>query len=376
MEGHSKHLLNIEERGTVSSRRDSPSSNELSRALNHQDKLLETIEEALVMGFKKLCIDDAEARSSIEKLITDRKSIGNDLSAFDALASKQDFALEQIKQLQLILDKTNNLAEVVDKLKAFERDQLELQKSVQNNYDVMKAIFKKPDIRSGERKRTYLCVNYAEPMSPRESLSIVYDIIDTITRNQVEMHQAMAAKLDMLSQCDLGDVAMNSIQMIQAHMPSLLDSVKSSIEDTPESSELSSIQDRLEFDLPTEKQAGQTVSYFVRHMNGWLPVLFKALKIIQSGLGMNSRMEEDMINLEDQLAECRLEMRDKDQEIARLKELIREQSGLPDDEEEKQENEQVKEHESDSHQDYEEEEAGELEQIKDKEDLAEPCNSE
>ncbi|OMJ83031.1 hypothetical protein SteCoe_16123 [Stentor coeruleus] len=177
-----------------------------NEVLENMDKLLTFGEKLMVLGYQKLFIDSDKIKGKLQSVIDERKNLVCGNKPIDILVEKQGLLEKQMNCLVGLFDEANTLTDLIGKLQEFDKKQIQLQKTSQVTVDSFRKFFYKPDSRkTSERRRTYLCVNYADPDTTREGLDILKDQVNSIVRNINIISDMEDAKVRAINKSDLGD---------------------------------------------------------------------------------------------------------------------------------------------------------------------------
>lgn len=198
METPSKHIRQRSIKGMI--------TGNLNEVLENMDKIIALGESLIILGYQKLFIDSDSVKGKLQSVIDERKKLPSGNKSIDTLMIKQGLLEKQMNCLVGLFDEANTLTDLIGKLQEFDKKQIQLQKTSQVTVDAFRKFFYKPESRkTSERRRTYLCVNYADPDTTREGLDILRDQVNSIVRNINVVSDMEDSKVRAINKSDLGD---------------------------------------------------------------------------------------------------------------------------------------------------------------------------
>ena len=178
----------------------------VNELLEGMERVISMCETLVIQGYQKLFIDSTGTKEKLQAVIDDRRNLPVGTKPIETLVVKQQFCERQLRCLLSLFGEANTLTDLISKLQDFDKRQIQFQKTSQVTADAMKKLLYRENVRkTGERRRTYLTVSYANPDSTREGLDILNDQVNNIIRNINLVCDMEDAKVRAVNKSDLGD---------------------------------------------------------------------------------------------------------------------------------------------------------------------------
>ena len=179
----------------------------VNELLEGMERIISMCETLVIQGYQKLFIDSMTTKEKLQAVIDDRRNLPAGTRPIETLVVKQHFCERQLKCLLSLFGEANTLTDLIGKLQEFDKRQIQFQKTSQVTADAMKKLLYRQDVRkTGERRRTYLMVSYANPDTTREGLDILNDQVNNIIKNINVVCDIEDAKVRAVKKSDLGDL--------------------------------------------------------------------------------------------------------------------------------------------------------------------------
>lgn len=130
--------------------------------------------------YHKLTVDDVDTRAKLETLLEERKP---ELTEAPAFAIGFDYLSELVAAIRQMIEQTDNLTDVIKEIRDVDSSLRQCELTMQDNYYKLKPVVGVEDCRKRERKRTFLTITHAEPLTPKEGIYILTDIIAALKKN-------------------------------------------------------------------------------------------------------------------------------------------------------------------------------------------------
>ena len=222
------------------------------------DRLLSIGESLIIQGYQKLFIDTGSIKEKLQAVIDDRKQLPVGNKPLESLVIKQKFCERQLNCLLTLFQEANTLTDLISKLQEFDIRQIQFQKASQITADALKKLLSNPDGRkTGERRRTYLTVSYANPDNTREGLDILTDQVNSIIRNINLVSDLEDAKVRAINKSFLGDKCENEFDLMKDRSEEEGDLIKRLFEILMRNEESSEIEDQYEELIEKLTEAGE-----------------------------------------------------------------------------------------------------------------------
>ena len=191
-------------------------------------------------------------------MIDDRKQMTVGNKSLESLVIKQKFCERELNCLLTLFQEANTLTDLISKLQEFDIRQIQFQKASQITADALKKLLSNPDGRkTGERRRTYLTVSYANPDNTREGLDILTDQVNSIIRNINLVSDLEDAKVRAINKSFLGDKCENEFDLMKDRSEEEGDLIKRLFEILMRNEESSEIEDQYEELIEKLTEAGE-----------------------------------------------------------------------------------------------------------------------
>ena len=130
--------------------------------------------------YHKLTVDGVDTKAKLETLLEDRKP---GLTEVPAFSIGFDYLAELIAAVREMIEHTDNLTDVIREIRAVDSSLRQCELTMQENYYKLKPVVGVEDGRKRERKRTFITITHAEPLTPKEGIYILTDIIAALKKN-------------------------------------------------------------------------------------------------------------------------------------------------------------------------------------------------
>ena len=130
--------------------------------------------------YHKLTVEDVDTRAKLETLLEERKP---ELTEAPAFAIGFDYISELVAAIRQMIEQTDNLTDVIKEIRDVDSSLRQCELVMQDNYYKLKPVVGVEDCRKRERKRTFLTITHAEPLTPKEGIYILTDIIAALKKN-------------------------------------------------------------------------------------------------------------------------------------------------------------------------------------------------
>jgi hypothetical protein len=188
-------------------------------ALGEQwEELLKTIDGLvglLAEAFHKLTIDDPTTKADLENILDVQKQLTKEEKDFPAGFA---FANDIIEACKRMLGDTNNLTDVIEKLRDVDDSLIKFQQIMQDNYYKLKPVVgteEVPGRRRGGRATTFLHITYAEPTNPKEGINILQEMIGTLKKNTDNLFEIESKRVQVVENSLNIKKARDGLQLLQ-----------------------------------------------------------------------------------------------------------------------------------------------------------------
>lgn len=130
--------------------------------------------------YHKLTVDDVGTKAKLETLLEDRKPVLTEVPTFSI---GFDYLAELVAAVREMIEQTDNLTDVIKEIRDVDSSLRQCELTMQENYYKLKPVIGVEDGRKKERKRTFLTITHAEPLTPKEGIYILTDIITALKKN-------------------------------------------------------------------------------------------------------------------------------------------------------------------------------------------------
>jgi len=215
-ENHLKKLLT--EGGSTPAQLEVKVKQEDSSKADQWTELLRTVEGAvglLAETFHKLTIDDPTTKAELEGILETQEQLNKEKQDFPAGFAFVNDIIEACKRM---LGDTNNLTEVIEKLKEVDDSLIKFQQIMQDNYYKLKPVVgteEVPGRRRGGRATTFLHITYAEPTNPKEGIDILEDMIGTLKKNTANLYEIESKRVQVVENSLNIKRARDGLQLLQ-----------------------------------------------------------------------------------------------------------------------------------------------------------------
>ena len=181
-------------------------------------QLLQTIDNLVGLlgeAFHKLTIDDPSTKAELEDILETQKQLTQDEPDFPAGFT---FANDIIDACKRMLGDTNNLTDVIEKLRDVDDSLIKFQQIMQDNYYKLKPVVgteEVPGRRRGGRATTFLHITYAEPTNPKEGINILQEMIGTLKKNTDNLFEIESKRVQVVENSLNIKRARDGLQLIQ-----------------------------------------------------------------------------------------------------------------------------------------------------------------
>jgi len=181
-------------------------------------ELLRTIEGIvglLAEAFHKLTIDDPTTKQELEGILETQKQLKREKQDFPAGFV---FANDIIEACKRMLGDTNNLTDVIEKLRDVDDSLIKFQQIMQDNYYKLKPVVgteEVPGRRRGGRATTFLHITYAEPTNPKEGINILQEMIGTLKKNTDNLFEIESKRVQVVENSLNIKRARDGLQLLQ-----------------------------------------------------------------------------------------------------------------------------------------------------------------
>ena len=144
--------------------------------------------------YHKLSVDEVDTRAKLETLLEEKRP---DLSDFHTFTSAFDYLKALVDSIREMIAQTDNLKDVIQDIRAVDSSLRQFELTMQENYYKLKPMVGVED-RKRERKRTFLTITHTEPLTPKEGITILTDIIAVLKKNANNLVEIESKRMQVM----------------------------------------------------------------------------------------------------------------------------------------------------------------------------------
>lgn len=275
----------------------------------------------LAEAFHKLTIDDPNTKAELEGILETQKQLTKEQQDFPAGFT---FANDIIEACKRMLGDTNNLTDVIDKLRDVDDSLIKFQQIMQDNYYKLKPVVgteEVPGRRRGGRATTFLHITYAEPTNPKEGINILQEMIGTLKKNTDNLFEIESKRVQVVENSLNIKRARDGLQLLQeiekeekALRAEDVDVLKASPKAGEEATQAASLATEGLEPLEQIPNYAESITFFLKQVMPWLEKsreFDRALNALIKKVGTAQEADFEVVLPADQIKGAQLPSRNR-----------------------------------------------------------------